>query len=289
MKIRILSEMKENIRNDKVLFVSTLINLTIVFLILEFFCVTAINVKKFNEYVKTNMQIKVYLEKGITKDGVKELEKKFLKYEEVLRTKYTSKEIAMKELADSLDLELDYSDNPLPDTITLMISESTDIDSFATRISEEAGIESVDAKSEFLQKISSFNKGLKNISVYVAVIVLVPLFILIFNMVHATIMFRKKDIEIMSLVGATRFYIKAPFLIESIINVILATFLSTLIFVPIYKVVREGAKIIVPFISFANWQEILPITTISVAAIGIVVSVVSAFLTIKIYLKVYGE
>jgi cell division transport system permease protein len=284
-----LSELKENIRNDKVLFFSTIINLTIVFLILEFFCISAINIKKFNDYVKTNMQIKVYLEKGITKEGVKTLEKKFLMYDEVLRSKYVSKELAMKELADTLDLDLDYSDNPLLDTITLMISETADIENVSQKISEEAGVESVDAKSEFLKKISKFNMGLRKVSVYVGGIVLVPIFILIFNMVHATIMFRKKDIEIMSLVGASRLYIKAPFLIESVLNVILATILSTMIFIPIYKVFQEGAKLLIPFISFANWQEILPITVGSVLVIGIVMSVVSAFVTIKIYLKLYGE
>ncbi len=289
MKIRVLSELKENIRNDKVLFFSTVVNLTIIFLILEFFCISAINIKKFNDYVKTNMQIKVYLEKGLTEEGARTLEKKFLTYDEVLRSKYVSKELAMKELSDTLDLELDYSDNPLLDTITLMVSEESDIEMVSQKIAEEAGVESVDAKSEFLKKISEFNIGLRKISVYVGVIVLVPIFILIFNMVHSTIMFRKKDIEIMSLVGASRFYIKAPFLIESVLNVIIATILSSMIFIPIYKVFQEGAKLLIPFVSFANWQEILSVTVGTVLGIGIIVSVVSAFVTIKIYLKLYGE
>lgn len=286
---RILGEVRENIRNEKVLFFSSIVSMTIIFLILDFFCVSAVNFIKFNDYVKKNMQVKIYLEKGITKDGIIELEKKLLKYDEVLKTKYVSKEIALAELSKSLDIEFDYSDNPLPDTILIMIAENTDVDIFSEKIKNEPGIESVDAKSEFLKKISNFNIAVKNMFIYIAAIVLIPIFILIFNLVYSTIMVRKKDIEIMSLVGATRFYIKTPFIIESFVNVILATFFSTLIFIPMYNLLREGLRIVVPFISVVSWQEILPVIVTLVFSVGLFVSFFSTIVTIKIYLKLYGE
>ena len=93
----------------------------------------------------------------------------------------------------------------------------------------------------------------------------------------------------MALVGATRLYIEMPFIIESIIVVILASLISTAVFIPIYNILRESTKVVAPFVSMASWQEVIIPTIILVSVTGILISVLSTVITMKINLKLYGE
>ncbi|NLK62608.1 MAG: hypothetical protein GX287_04060 [Fusobacteria bacterium] len=289
MMIKILEEVRENIKNDKNLFYYSLVTMIIIFFIFNFFCMMALNLLKFNEYLKSNMQLKIYIEKNTTKEENLYLEKKLLKYDEIIKTKYVSKDIALEDLSKNLDLNFDYTDNPLPDAIFVRIKENTDIDKLIKIIKTEKKVESVEVKNEFLNKIKRLNKALNKVTIYISFIVLGSIFILIFNLIQSTILIRKKDIKIMALVGATRLYIEMPFIIESIIVVILASLISTAVFIPIYNILRESAKVVAPFVSMASWQEVIIPTIILVSVTGILISVLSTVITMKINLKLYGE
>lgn len=289
MMIKILEEVRENIKNDKNLFYYSLVTMIIIFFIFNFFCMMALNLLKFNEYLKSNMQLKIYIEKNTTKEENLYLEKKLLKYDEIIKTKYVSKDIALEDLSKKLDLNFDYTDNPLPDAIFVRIKENTDIDKLIKIIKTEKKVESVEVKNEFLNKIKRLNKALNKVTIYISFIVLGSIFILIFNLIQSTILIRKKDIKIMALVGATRLYIEMPFIIESIIVVILASLISTAVFIPIYNILRESAKVVAPFVSMASWQEVIIPTIILVSVTGILISVLSTVITMKINLKLYGE
>ena len=137
MMIKILEEVRENIKNDKNLFYYSLVTMIIIFFIFNFFCMMALNLLKFNEYLKSNMQLKIYIEKNTTKEENLYLEKKLLKYDEIIKTKYVSKDIALEDLSKNLDLNFDYTDNPLPDAIFVRIKENTDIDKLIKIIKTE--------------------------------------------------------------------------------------------------------------------------------------------------------
>lgn len=286
---RIIKETSENIKNEKSMFFSTVVTLTIIFLISNLFWSVVVNLKNLNEFVKSNMQIKVYLEKGVTSDGVEELESQIWKYSEVKNLKYIPKEIALKQMSQSIGIDLDYSDNPLPDVIMVVLNDDINLEKIREKLIKEPGVAEVETKGEFIKKIVKFAKSINSLMLYMYIIISLPIFVLIYNLVHLTIIYRKEDIEIMALVGASRSYIKIPFILEGIFNVFLASIASVLIFIPIYTFLKKEMETALPILNIASLRDIFPSILIFVFVFGVLITTIASYLSIKRYLKVYGD
>lgn len=286
---RIIKETEENIKNDKSMFISTIITLSIIFLMANIFWALVVNLKNLNDYVKSNMQIKVYLEKGITTDGVEELERQIWKYNEIKSLKYVPKEIALNQMSKSLGIDLDYSDNPLPDVIMVVLNDDINIDKMREKLMREPGVSEVEAKGEFIKKIIRFAKSINTMMFYMYFIISLPVFILVYNLIHLTIVYRREEIEIMTLVGASRHYIKAPFILEGIVSVFLSAIFSVGMFSLVYRFLKNEMENALPILNIASLNDILPSIFIFVFVFGIIITSAASYLSIKRYLKVYGD
>lgn len=286
---RILSETKESFKNEKAVFFSNLITMTVIFLILNFSMAYIINLKKINSFVADNMQIKVYLENGITDEGVKELQSKLYKYPEIKNIKYVSKEIALKQLAKNMETELDPDENPLPNVFVVIVEDGVNLSKLTEKLKQEAGIEEVDKKEEFISKLSKILKGINSAIVFVYILIAVPVFVLMFNLVHSSILHKKEDIEIMCLVGATKAYIKWPFILLGMIHTFFAALFSVIIFAPIYNFLKASLETILPVISLVPIKEMGVYIFLGILIFGIVITYLASEISIKLYLKMYGD
>ena len=87
---RVLNETFDNISADKFLFYSTVLTLTVIFTLFNFFGVFAINLYNLGNFMKSSIQVKIYLDDDITADGADELTKKLYSFNEVQSVKYVS-------------------------------------------------------------------------------------------------------------------------------------------------------------------------------------------------------
>jgi len=122
--------------------------------------------------------------------------------------------------------------------------------------------------------------------VLVAVFVLIAILV-IFNTITLTIYNRKEEVEIMRLVGATNWYIRAPFLTESVLYSIFSTIITGALFVAVYaKVLPKAIAYVSPQINlygaavFNFWYLILVLFILAV-----LLSVTSSMMAIRKYLK----
>ena len=290
MRIKnIKDEVIENIKSDKTLFIFSIINLTIIFLVLNMFCVTILNIDKLKIFVKNSMQIKLYLEDDITKEGIKKLEKSIYSYEGVINVKYISKDIALKKLADKLEIEVDYSTNPIPDTMLVMIDENYNLEKVSKGLESEPYIDEIESKSEVIIKLLKFIKGINGLLGYLYIVFSIPIFIIIFNLFHFTIGYRKKDINLMSLLGLDKWSIKKTFIIEGLVNITISTLLSISFFTPIYIYIKTLLEEMLPIFAMATIYEVLPILALVLFGVGGVITVIASLLSIKFFIKVSGE
>lgn len=283
------NEVRENIRSEKILFTSTLIMLSIIFLMTEIFTAYIFNLNKVKDFVEINMQVKIYLEENLTKEGMSELQGRLLGYSEIKSLKFVSKELALKQLEKSLEMDLDNSDNPLPNTILASLSSEINIKEFKANLIEEEGIEDVDIRGNFIEKLDKFVKSLNKIVVYLVLIVAIPMFIIVFNLIHSSVSYRKEDIEIMSLLGASNWYIKLPFILEGIINAFLSSLISIAVFIPIYKFFEKSLEVTNPIIAVASFAEIFPNILLVLGAGGVLITIIASYISVKLYVRVDGN
>lgn len=286
---RVFGETIENLKNEKMLFFSTFITMTVIFIVLSFFVAYTLNLKGINDFIKKNMQIKLYLDNSLTDDGIENLEKSLLKYSEIVSIKFISKDVALKQMVSALQLEFDFNENPLQNVILVNIGDDVGVEELAAKLKAEQGVTDVDARVDFISKLSKIVANINTVTIYIYIMIAVPVFIIIFNLIGNSINRRRDDIEVMALVGATPWYIKWPFILEGFIHVILASLVSLVIFTPIYDFTKESIEAVLPFIAVMPVRETVKAVLAVTSLFGIVVTFMASYVSIKANLKMYGD
>ena len=286
---RIFKETFQNISTEKGNFIATFVTMSVIFLMLEFFGAYFINMQKLNDFIKTNIQIKVYLKHSLSVEKMEEVKKGIYAINDVKGIKYKSKDVALQEMSQELKLQLDMSDNPLSDVIYINVDENVNLGEIKTQLQKIDGIDQVDVRSDFVEKVSRFVKGLNILTIYFAIGASIPIFILIFNFVNAGIALRRNDIEIMTLVGASRWYIKMPFILEGLLNVFLSSVVTLGLFYFIYSNISQGIAMVLPLVPVAPIKYVMTVNLSIVAAYGIIITVIASYISVRKYIKIHGD
>lgn len=192
-------------------------------------------------------------------------------------------------MSQELKLQLDMSDNPLSDVIYINVDENVNLGEIKTQLQKIDGIDQVDVRSDFVEKVSRFVKGLNILTIYFAIGASIPIFILIFNFVNAGIALRRNDIEIMTLVGASRWYIKMPFILEGLLNVFLSSVVTLGLFYFIYSNISQGIAMVLPLVPVAPIKYVMTVNLSIVAAYGIIITVIASYISVRKYIKIHGD
>jgi cell division transport system permease protein len=88
------------------------------------------------------------------------------------------------------------------------------------------GISSIVDQTEFLNRFFSLLNGVRNLAFFVALVMAVAALLLIANTVHMSAFTRRVEVEIMRLVGATRWYTQLPFLLEAMVTGLIGAILA---------------------------------------------------------------
>ncbi|MGM0508380.1 MAG: cell division protein FtsX [Fusobacteriota bacterium] len=285
---QVCKENMQNIKDEKYGFASTILTLSVIFIILNLSIAGVLNLNKLNSYIKDNMQVEIYLEDNLTQVGIENLEKNLLQYEGVESIKYISKEIALEKLSNDLDMNFNNIDNPLQDQIVVIIN-TQNIDSVIDNIRGEVGVQEVEDKSEFIKRLSRFTYEVKGIIYFIILIISSATFVLLFKLIHSTIAYRRSEIELKYLLGASRSQIKLPFILEGVTAVLLSTLISIGVFIPLYTYLRNKTIKIIPFYNTVSSFEVIPKLFIYVFLIGSVITALASYISIKLYLNVDGD
>jgi cell division transport system permease protein len=186
--------------------------------------------EKILSYFEKRPQVIAFLEDDVSKEGVDELTLKLLSTGKVSEVVYVSKEEALKIYQDQnendpLLLEM-VTAEILPASLEISTKEIVDLGEIASLLNDQPGIEEVDFQEdvvEALQKIIQTTRqgGLVLISFLGLVSFLVVLVII--GMKAAI---RRREVRIMKLIGATPWYIRAPFLLEGVFYGVVSAFLA---------------------------------------------------------------
>jgi len=164
----------------------------------------------------------VYLDNRLQQDEIGPLMDSFRKKKAVLSVRYISKEEAMKELKSSLK-NSDYileglEENPLPDSLEIRLKKDEVEAETAQQLAVEAlkikGVSEVEYGEKFLSTLDAIKKGFKVIGLFFAAILSTGIIFVCYSTVKILFYRRTEEIETFKLLGATKGFIRIPFLIE---------------------------------------------------------------------------
>ncbi|MEU1794814.1 permease-like cell division protein FtsX [Streptomyces californicus] len=158
----------------------------------------------------------------------------------------------------------------------------------ATAFAGRDGVQSVQDQRSILDQLFELMNGMNLVAIYVMILMLVIALILIVNTVRVSAFSRRRETGIMRLVGASGFYIQAPFIMEAAVAGLIGGVLACgMLLGGRYFLIDGGLalqdKLLV--INFIGWDAVLTKLPL-VLAIGLLMPAVAALFALRKYLKV---
>jgi cell division transport system permease protein len=182
------------------------------------------NTNKVIEYLRDKYKIEVFFKESVKDARVIELVSEFKKIKGVRSTTLISKLDAEKIFRsqfgeDIFDL-VGY--NPLPASCVVNVVKNHEskfnIGPIINRLKTYSEVEDVSYQGRLIQRIESYyQKFVKGMTILLVLVLGISIFI-ISNTVRLTIYAKKELIQALQLVGATRTFVKAPFIIEGVFH-----------------------------------------------------------------------
>lgn len=248
--------------------------------------------------VEEGVAITVFFDDNISEEQIQAIGKAIEIAPGVLRQRYITAEEAWEEYkmlyfdGDEEAAETYGEDNPLKNSASYEVylrdvSQQRDL---VQHLESLAGVREVRQSESIANMLTEFNRLVGYVSMGIIMILFAVAIFLISNTVSVGITVRKEEISIMKLIGASDYFVKAPFYVEGIMIGVIGSILPTFVLYSIYgKIIRFVSE---KFSFLDNLMTFLPVhevfrTLVPVAVVlGIGIGFVGSALTIRKHLRV---
>jgi cell division transport system permease protein len=197
---------------------------------------------------------------------------------------------ALGRLQDALGERVSLRDliqtNPLPDSLEIAVSNPARAHEVAAAVAEMEAVEDVTSGGQVLDRLLAATWLLRGGGAAAAALLAGVALIIIMNTIRLTILGRRQEVEIMQLVGAGGWYLRAPFILEGALQGLLATLLAGALLVPGYLVVRDRVGALLPFLPLLDPAALLPALVGAMAAAGVLVGMSGSSLALRRFLHI---
>lgn len=184
------------------------------------------NVNKIMSNIEDTNEITIYLKEDISDKQVEHIKSVLEKNQDITDVKYYSKEQALDDFRDNMaeySELLDYLDkNPMPETFLVRVKDLSKIRHVVNTVNDIEGVEQTKAPYDFASVLVQIRNTFTLIGGAVLVALVVVSIVIVSNSIRTSVFARRNEISIMRYVGATSWFIKAPFFVEGMFIGILA-------------------------------------------------------------------
>lgn len=261
---------------------STVISISLVLLLVGVAGLLVANARSVSDYFKENMQVSVLMKQEVGDDEAMEYVSDLDANPFIKSTTFVSREQGAKEMTDLLgeDFLNVFEAAPIPVSVDVTLKadyvSSDSLEVVKNEIMKSPLVDEVVYQQSLVDKL---NTNLRKISMVLGVFIVLLLFIsfvLINNTVRLNVFSRRFTIHTMRLVGATKSFIRAPFLVQAVFQGLFSALLATLMLVGILFFVRsEFAQLFEVF----RLDMLLIVIGVEILA-GVLICVVSTALVV---------
>lgn len=202
----------------------SIITICISLLLLGVFAAISIHASRFIDMIKNKVELEAFLQEPVTGGEISDIAQAIVAVEGVEKAVFISKEeaaqIFRQEFGEDLNSVLNF--NPLPPSfrITLLpeYRNAAHAQALYERLRELKGIESVVYRKTLLELIDRRTVLVNRLTLGLGALVSLSAILLVSNTIRLAIYAKRKLIRTMELVGATRLFIRLPFLLEGVIQ-----------------------------------------------------------------------
>ena len=268
--------------------------ITITLVVVAISIVLSYNVNNFATLVERDVTIVAFLDVDISEEQIKVVEHEIHQLSNIESVTFQSKFDITEEMMESSETYKNImsswteEENPLQDTYLIKVTDIETIGDVAASIQEIEGVNIVKYGEGMVEQLVSVFDVVRHITYGVVIALILVTAFLISNTIKITITSRKREIDIMRLVGASNLNIKIPFVFEGlflgIIGSIIPIIATTYGYTALYQ--NFNGQLFSPFIQLVKPEPFIYIVSIILLVIGILVGMFGSWHAVKKHLKI---
>ncbi|MCZ2846216.1 MAG: permease-like cell division protein FtsX [Candidatus Bathyarchaeota archaeon] len=249
--------------------------------------------------LKAKVDISVYFNLDTKEDDIFEVKEKIENFPEIEKVYYTSREKALRTFKDTheedpqmLEALEEIGENPLPASLNIRASTASAyaaLSDFLEKGEFKDMVEKVNYRQNqlIIEKLFSISDIIKKAGIGSTLILIFIAIAVTFNTVRLAIYAKRREIEIMKLIGGTDWFVRGPFLVHGLILGLFAGIVSFIIFYIFNVLFSSQTSGILGELGFLDFfsKNVLLILIIQLGG-GVSLGVISSFLASQKYLKV---
>ena len=264
-------------------YLSSVISISLVLLLVGVASMLLVNAKSVSDYFKENMQVSVLMKDSVPEEKAVAFSESLLDERYIKTATFISREQGQAELAELLgeDFVDIFETSPIPASVEITLDadyvSSDSLEVVKTEISKSPLVAEVNYQGSL---VDALNANLSKISLILAFFIGLMLFIsyvLINNTVRLNVYARRFTIHTMQLVGATRSFIRAPFLVQSAFQGIFSAFVAIMALIVILFFLRNGFEQLFEIFRL----DLLLLVMVIVLVSGLVICVTSTYFVVN--------
>ena len=268
--------------------------ITITLLIISIALIASSNVENMTKLIREDFTIVAFIKLDTKDEDIKTIKKEIESYDNIESVTYqTKKEVAneMKDTSSDLAGIIDsWSDdtNPLYNTFLIKVKNTDQITKTAKKIESLDSIEKINYLQGMVESLMTVFKFIEKAMIVAMIALLLVTLFLINNTIKITIFSRKREIEIMRLVGASNMSIKQPFVIEGLCLGFLGSVIPVLVTIYGYSVLYKhfNGQLFSPFFKLVPSEPFMYYIALILMGLGIVIGMFGSYKAVRKYLKI---
>lgn len=238
-----------------------IIVMTLSFFVMSIFIFTNTGLSTVLNYFETKPEITLFLKDGLDKTTIEGIQKELSNYKNVKEIKYISKDKALEIYKEQ------NKENPL---LTEMVTASILPASFEVTVSEPATLEEIYQnystrttiideiiyQKDVIKSLLNWTKNIRITGILITTVIGSISLLTIITIIGMKITNRKEEIKISRLLGASKFYVKKPFLLEGLFYGIFGSFFGFIFTFIIILIIRKSVNSFFQPVVFFNISPI---------------------------------
>ena len=247
-------------------------------------------VDQMKNYYYGEIEVSIFLRSDVTEAQRQAIDSAISSNPLVADKTYETREEALKRFQqlwkDSPEFVNSVGPNSLPESFRVKLKDPETYKTFTDQMKPMEGIQDIIDQRALLDKVFNIFNAIQVGALVVAGVMALAALLLVGNTIQVAAYSKRREVAVMKLVGASNWFIQAPFVLEAVVAGVIGAILG-FIFLFVSKLVLLDNKLqalttILTPIDNGNVWLMLPL----LAGVGAVVSAVTAWVTLRFYLKV---
>jgi cell division transport system permease protein len=245
-------------------------------------------VVSWSNHVKSQLDVKVYFVDSVQPKQVNAVST-YLGHDTRIKSyRFVSKAEALRTMRKKYpELTANLPSNPLPASYEVTPRHAEQVKAIASDLRSQkfAGVEKVKDGQQTSKRILQVGKWIWIVFLVMVIVLLIASVVLIANTIRLSIFSRRREIEVMKLVGATNWFVRGPFMVEGLLCGLLGSFAAVVL---LFLGKQIALPAILGHIDTSSDVRALSfsLTALSLLGVGLAVGALGSGMTLRRFLKV---